>query len=196
VRGLIVLLLVIAAVLGLVVRQAHIQRNAVAAIARAGGSVKCDWEWSNRNKIPGGTPPAPLRFVDQIGVDYFGHVTAVEFPMYPSATDATLAEIGCRTPHYRYSMPTRVTKRRRDGASEATDGSLDPRTRRNHVTDAGLAHLTVSIYFESLYLGDTRVTDAGAKELNLVILQSSFDRFFQAVRFRLAFGSAAVGITG
>lgn len=46
VRELLVLVLVIGAGLGWIVRAARIQREAVAAITRAGGSVKYDWKWS------------------------------------------------------------------------------------------------------------------------------------------------------
>ena len=77
VRGLIVLVLVIGGWLGWLVRSARIQREAVAAIKNAGGTVKYDWEWSNGSMIPAGKPWAPRWLVDLIGVDYFGHVTAV-----------------------------------------------------------------------------------------------------------------------
>ena len=80
VRGLIVVVLLFGGWLGWLVRSARIQREAVAAITKAGGKVKYDWEWRDGNKIPTGEDPwAPLRLVDYIGVDYFGHVTVVEF---------------------------------------------------------------------------------------------------------------------
>jgi hypothetical protein len=53
VRGLIVLVLVIGAAIGWLVRSAHIQRDAVAAIRAAGGAVKYDWEWTNGKATPG-----------------------------------------------------------------------------------------------------------------------------------------------
>ena len=77
VRGLIVVVLVIGAWLGWLVRSARIQREAVAAITRTGGEVSYNWEWNNRNPIPGGPPQALRWLVDLIGVDYFGHVTEV-----------------------------------------------------------------------------------------------------------------------
>ena len=80
VRGLIVLVLLIGAGLGWIVRSARIQRNAVVAIEKAGGSVSYDWERSNGNDVPGGKPWAPRWLVDLVGVDYFGHVTAVCAP--------------------------------------------------------------------------------------------------------------------
>jgi hypothetical protein len=53
-RGLIVLVLLIGGGLGWVVRSvrsARIQRGAVAAIVRGGGSVKYNWEWPDGNDI-------------------------------------------------------------------------------------------------------------------------------------------------
>ena len=48
VRGLIVLVLVIGLWFGLIVRPAHHQHDAVAAVMKAHGSVKYDWEWQQR----------------------------------------------------------------------------------------------------------------------------------------------------
>lgn len=55
-RGLIAVVLVIGAGLGWLVRQAHIQRDAVAAIEEAGGEAYYDWEWewNNGKGIPEG----------------------------------------------------------------------------------------------------------------------------------------------
>jgi hypothetical protein len=50
VRGLIVFVIVVGAGLGWFVRQAHVQRDAVAAIEEAGGSVRYDWELSDGGK--------------------------------------------------------------------------------------------------------------------------------------------------
>jgi hypothetical protein len=75
-RGLAVFVIVVGARLGWIVRQAHVQRDAVAAIEEADGSVRYDWEWSDGKSLPGGRPWAPRWLVNLIGVDYFGHVTA------------------------------------------------------------------------------------------------------------------------
>jgi hypothetical protein len=60
---------VIGAGLGWVVHQANVQRDAVAAITRAGGTVMYDWELSNWKPIAGAKAPAPSWLVDLIGVD-------------------------------------------------------------------------------------------------------------------------------
>jgi len=96
VRGLIVLVLVLGGWLGWIVRNARIQREAVAVIRKMGGSFTYDWAWRDgetaagiRNangtllydwewyfgeEIPAGKPWAPKRLVDFVGVDYFGNV--------------------------------------------------------------------------------------------------------------------------
>ena len=79
VRWLIVLVLVIGAGLSWLVRSARIQREAVAAIEKAGGEVHFDWERKNGTVVPGGKLWEPARFVKLLGVDYFGHVTYVTF---------------------------------------------------------------------------------------------------------------------
>jgi hypothetical protein len=91
VRGLIVLVSVIGAWLGWLVRSARIQREAVAVIRSAGGSVSYDWVNSSGNLNFDGTPWVPKRLVDLIGVDYFGHVTDVSLQQ---ASDATIAQVG------------------------------------------------------------------------------------------------------
>ena len=94
VRGLILIVIVLGAGLGWIVRQAHIQRDAVAAIKKAGGTVSYDWKWKDGNSIRGGKPWARRWLVDLIGTDYFGHVAAVDFLEASTATDATLAHVG------------------------------------------------------------------------------------------------------
>jgi hypothetical protein len=140
VRGLIVLGLVIGAGLGWVVREAHIQRDAVAAIRKVGGKVFSGWEWRNYTYTSGGKPWAPRWFVDLIGVDYFGHVTAVGL-ISSSTADATLAHVG------------RLT------------GLRSLSLYKSNVTDAGLVHLKRMTNLSDLGLKDTQITDAGIEDL-------------------------------
>src|SRR6516225_2413481 len=94
VRGLILIVIVLGAGLGWIVRQAHIQRDAVAAIRKAGGSVTYDWEFDNGKFLPGGKPWAPSWLVDLIGVDFFDRVTLVDLRQAPRLPDTVLAEVG------------------------------------------------------------------------------------------------------
>ena len=79
VRSLIVLVLVVGLWLGWLVRGARIQRDAVAAITKAGDAP-----------VQGGKPWAAGWFVEMLGVDYFGNVAAV---IIPSASDGELLQI-------------------------------------------------------------------------------------------------------
>ena len=71
VRGLIVLILLAGSILGWIVNQAHVQRDAVAAIRRANGNVEYDL---NPNRSPWW-----LRWLaDRLGIDYVSHVIRVD----------------------------------------------------------------------------------------------------------------------
>lgn len=138
VRALVVAVLFIGAGLGWMVREARVQRDAVAAIKEAGSIVVYDCEWSDGKSIPGGKPWAPSWLVELIGVDYFGHVTYVALF---DAPDATLAHVGRLTPlQFFFSAAPAVT-------------------------DAGLAHLRGLTKLSDLRFNGTRVTDAGLVHL-------------------------------
>jgi hypothetical protein len=143
--GLIVLVLVIGAGLGWIVHEAHVQCDAVAAIEKAGGTVKYDWEWSNGKSVLGGKLWAPRRVVDLIGVDYFGHVSVVGFPENSGVTDAVFAEVG------RLTRVEQLFVRSTAGLCDA--GVI------NLMNSRGLTN------FNRLDLHDTRVTDAGLRHL-------------------------------
>jgi hypothetical protein len=86
-RGLILLVLVLGALLGWAVRRASVQRKAVATIVAAGGQVYYNWQWSpgptgqfaGRQVRPNATPGWPKWLVDAVGHEYFGHVAYVIF---------------------------------------------------------------------------------------------------------------------
>jgi internalin A len=164
VRGMIVIVLVIGIALGWVVRQAHVQRDAVAAILRAGGVVEHDWQRVNRKSIPGGEPSAPRWLVHLIGGDYFGHVTAVWLSNMKE-TDATLADVGHLTRLDELYINSQAIS---DAGLEHLAGLTKLSVislYRTQVTDAGLAHLKGLTNLSYLGLGGTRVTDAGLAHL-------------------------------
>ena len=87
VRALMVLVLVVGGGLGLVVHRAEVQRDAVAAIERAGGSVKYEREWNTSYGRPN-PAIAPSRWLlDRLGPDYFEHVVAVYLTNEAVVTD-------------------------------------------------------------------------------------------------------------
>jgi hypothetical protein len=177
VRGLIVLVLLIGGGLGWMVREAHMQRDAVAAVVKAGGTVLYDWR---RLKVdPGGSqfelrvgnsiseiiPWASGWLADRIGVDYFGHVRAVWLPKSPTANDATLARVGRLT--QLEELEVHVTSVSDAGLAHLK--AVTTLSRLNiagtQVTDAGLVHLKGLTNLSVLSLGGTRVTDAGLHQL-------------------------------
>jgi len=155
VRVLMVLVLVIGGGLGWLVRSAHIQRDAVAAIKSAGGSAKHDWESVGYHGVLLGHPPGPRWLSRFIGVDYFGRIADAWFGY--SATDAQIAPVA-QLDRLEYLW-----------------------LHRTQVTDSGLTHLMGLTKLRSLDLGGTRVSDAGLallkgltelESLNSAILKS------------------------
>jgi internalin A len=185
VRGLIVFVIVVGAGLGWIVRQAHIQRDAVAAIRKAGGTATYDWEWRDAytaaaikktkgnllydferyfgEKVEGGRPWAPKWLVDVIGADYFGHVAYVG--LYPKVNLETAIQIG------------RLTRLQELWLNQSSVGDVEIEQfkelrclvalllRDTQMTDAGLAHLKGLRKLSYLNAGRTRVTDAGLAHL-------------------------------
>ncbi len=161
IRGLIVLVLLIGAGLGWLVRSAHVQRDVVAAIWRAGGSVFYDSEWNNGKSVPGGKPWAPKWLVGLIGVDYFGHVTSVW--LQPAPTDGAIVEIGHLTQLERLQLVQGFVS---DGELAHLKGLTNlSNLLLGNVSDAGLAHLKGLTELKGLKLGGTQVTDAGLAHL-------------------------------
>lgn len=169
VRGLIVFVLVIGVGLGWIVHSAHIQRDAVAAIKKAGGLTFYDIP---RTPVVSWHEPSGWRTLVgvYIGIDYVGHVSHVTFaPITPTGNDAdrqeALARVGDLGQLETLNVP---------GAS-VTDGDLArldglyrlqqlmlPSTQ---ITDAGLAHLRGLTELTQLNLERTRVSDAGLVHL-------------------------------
>ncbi len=154
VRGLILLVLVIGVGLGWMVQSARNQHNAVAAIEKAGGSVSYDWEWRNGTDIPGRKPWAPRSLVDPIGVDYFGHVTAVSLP---GATDAAIVQVA------RLTQLQRLILAESSMSDVGVIAFFD--VNRPRVTSAGLMHLKKLTNLSELDLGGMQVSDAGLAHL-------------------------------
>src|SRR5215213_10651885 len=93
VRVLMVLVLILGCGLGWVVHRAHIQRDAVAAIERAGGGVMYEWQFKNGIPNPAGKPWVPKWLVDLVGVDYIGNAVYV-ISRTRKTSDAILESVG------------------------------------------------------------------------------------------------------
>ncbi len=160
VRGLIVLVLVIGAGLGWLVHSARVQREAVAAIQRAEGTINYEWELSNGKYIQGARPCAPRWLVELIGIDYFGHVTVVELSVSTKLTDATIEQVGRLT---RLAELVLIESPFSDPLRDDTKGLTNPGG--SQVTDASLVHLKALSKLSSLTLNGSRFTDAGLVHL-------------------------------
>jgi len=178
-RGLLVMVLAIGTVLGWVVRSARIQRDAVAAIERAGGHVEYDYEYPHGIGTRNGEPWAPKWLVNLIGLDYFAHVAWVD--LSGTRPDAVMPYVGQLNrieslilPHS-YGVRSDADRQWLGLGYGITDAgllhvaaltrlrSLDLST--DDVTDAGLAHLKGLTELQVLFLFDTQVTDAGLAHL-------------------------------
>jgi hypothetical protein len=170
VRALIVVVLLLGVGLGWIVREARIQRDAVAAIKETGGAVRYDWEFRNCEALPGGKPWAPRWLVDLIGVDYFGHITAaVAHHMSAETSDAVLAHVGRLTLVESLNLHDSSIS---DSGLVHLKGLTNLRVfllYRTQVSDAGLMHLKGLTNLTALQVDGTQVTDAGAQELKRVL---------------------------
>ncbi len=172
VRALMILLLVVGGGLGWIVRNARVQREAVAVIKKAGGSVRYDWERKNGKPIPNAGPWAPSWLVNYIGVDYFGNVVS-----------ASLREWGSDTELVHLAQLTRLERLSFIGCIYVTDTGLANLKGltglraldlcHTGVGDAGLAHLKGLNRLENLTLDSSAFTDEGLANLKgLTGLQS------------------------
>jgi hypothetical protein len=157
-------------------RRAHFQRDLVATIGIAGGSVKYDWEWRDGKSLPGAKPPAPERVVEFIGVDFFGQVKAVElFPRGRYVRDATATDRKKFDSALKSVAQLPRVEHLNLVASRVSDAdltNLNGLTDLTHldlnwteVTDAGLARLNAVPNLKRLFLHRAPITDAGLAQL-------------------------------
>jgi internalin A len=173
VRGMILLVFVIGAGLGWMVRSARIQRAAVAAIERAGGTVGYDLGWTDDPGSGNRGSWAPAWLVDAVGVDYFVGIVDVTFSR--SCSDRELALAG----HLSRLEQLGLT------GSRISDGGMVHLEALNHlswiglsstqVTDAGLIHLKGLTHLSGLDLSGTQITDLGLAHLDRLTKLAKLD---------------------
>jgi hypothetical protein len=146
------LVLILGGGFGWVAYNARVQRDAVAAIVRSGGSVLYDWEvstapdanvhtTSSSLPIPNGRPWWPKWLVSLLGPDYFGSVRS--------------AQLGPRDPDDVMSHVSRLGRLESLGLASV-----------HTMTDAGMAHLKGLTRLKELYLtAGAGVTGEGLKNL-------------------------------
>jgi hypothetical protein len=178
VRAMMILVVVLGGGLGWVahlVRQARIQREAVAAIRKIGGSYLYDWQLEGRRvRVKKGTniishevPGWPKWLLDRLGVDAFGSVTDVSLrrpygKLSIEEIDEAFAQVG-RLPGLKrvtflQAPATDARLAHLKGLSHLESLMLRG---RNEVSDAGVAHLARMTSVKGLYLEDSRITASG-----------------------------------
>ena len=91
VRGLIVAVLVLGGGLGWVVNRARVHREAVAAIERAGGSVKYEWDFAGWQFNSGGEPAWLKWLLKNAGPNYVAHIEVADLTR--GATDENVRPV-------------------------------------------------------------------------------------------------------
>jgi internalin A len=175
VRGLIVLVLLIGGCLGWMARNARIQRDAVAAIKRAGGSVRYSHVRRKSTSKQGQKPWVPVWLADLIGVDYLDHVTNVRLSESTMGTDSAIEQTGHLSQLRQLIL---------DDSSVGDAGLAHMRGLRSlsildlshtKVTDLGLAHLEGLLNLRALDLSHTQITGEGLAHLKGLENLSSLD---------------------
>jgi hypothetical protein len=159
VRGLIVVVLAVGGCLGWWLHLARVQRQAVAAIRAAGGSITYEWD------VPGApSTPGWRRWVaEHVAVDLTSNV--VEASLSSSCGDSELAQVA------QFDRLESLDVRSAN-VTDAGMASLGRLTRLRFlyledrpITDAALVHLEALTGLEILSLNRTPVTDAGLVHL-------------------------------
>jgi hypothetical protein len=164
VRSAMILILVLAAWLGLITHRARAQHEAVAAVRKGGGHVVYEGRYFDPRPSDVVGFFRPRWLVNLVGIDYLCNVTEVSLDGL--ATDAHLIPIG-RLPRLEHLSITRspIT----DAGLRHLQGLRELRKLYLHVTlisDRGLVHLSGMDSLQLLTLVDTKVTDEGLPMLS------------------------------
>ncbi len=165
-----ILVLALGAWLGWNAYCARVQRDAVAAITRAGGYVVYDSDLHDLFRRQRAELPGWNWLEDLIGIDYLSHVSEIAFD--GSATDADLIQVGRLSRLQRLSI----------SSSRISDAGLRHLRRltslrqlflhNSQISDEALINLDGLARLQLLTLVDTKITDAGLPYLrNLRCLQ-------------------------
>jgi hypothetical protein len=162
-RGLLLIVLAFGFGFGWIAHRARVQRKAVAAIRRAGGSALYEREMSPTTPYYRRTW-APDWLVERLGIDYFEDVVSVDLRRH--ATDLELAHVG-KLGRLKLLFLT---------SSLVTNNGMERLKDMRHlryldlsgtcISEEGLAHLKGLHRLESLYLnGNTLLGDVGLMHL-------------------------------
>lgn len=164
VRGLIILVILIAGCLGWVVNSARRQRATVQAIVHSSGGVYYDWQYRNGHFVMGRSARWPKWLDDHVGSDFLDDVTWVKVGRH-GISDAELLQVG----YLRQLEELHVSSLRTDAGLANLEGLGKLRKLFLYgpeFTDAALAHLKRLTRLRTLGLSNCLVTDAGLVHLN------------------------------
>ncbi len=141
------------------------QRDAVAAIQKAGGSAFYEWEWtSGRPAPPGAEPPWPKWLVKTLGRDAFGNVVAVNL-IGRDAGDALMTHIGCLR-HLEWLYLSDGIRTGTGFAQLEKLTALEMLALPNHrFSDDDLSHLAGMTKLKQIALIGPQITDKGLAHL-------------------------------
>lgn len=190
VRAMMIVVLIVGGGLGWTVYRARVQRDAVAAIEKAGGSVVYEWDWKDSRSPARGRRRVPRILIEYFGRDYFGSIKCVHLRNLNGAvtTDSLLEHVAqfdrleylgvaCGPLSDEGPMNLRRLTHLKDlvvytsmtGASlKCVRGMTELKELRlcnSSVTDADLVHVKDLTGLETLQLGSPYVTDEGLKLL-------------------------------
>jgi internalin A len=168
-RVLMVVVLVLGGGFGWLAYRARVQRQAVAAIEAAGGTVFYDWDYVNGKSIPPASRrPWPRWLLDLVGPDYLGSVTWVHLhgSAGAKADDTLMVHVG------RLDRLEMLDLRDNQGVTDAGLAELRRLTRlqglwldSTGVRGPGLVHLQGLTRLEHLSLDDIPLADADLAQL-------------------------------
>src|SRR5262249_49746026 len=147
VRALIALVLLVGGGLGWIVRSARVQRQALAAIRRAGGNYTYDWQYVGGEFVPFARPGWPQWSVARLGEDYFGHVNRVNLWIVRAPEDEP------PTDHEKRIIVEALAQIGHLSRLEELD------IEGTEAGDSGLANLERLTHLKTLTLGDWDLTD-------------------------------------
>ena len=170
IRALMALILLIACALGWMVNRARVQRIAVAAVRKAGGTAMYDFErsWAT---APRRRLPAWRRLIaNAIGIDFVSSVTLIQTPLDGSDSNCqnVLARLGDfeRLEYVNLIGPT---------VGDDVIASLRDKTRLRiivlqhaQITNAGLAHLKGLTNLRQVFVNDCELSDEALLHLKAV----------------------------
>jgi internalin A len=164
-RPIVATVFIFAALVGWREYLVHTQRDAVAAIQRAGGTVSYEWEF--RNGMPAQASLAPWRrwLISILGPDLFEHVVAVDLSNPRAADDVVMERVGKLERLEFLSLFNSSVTERGLARVRGLTGLKKLYLHSTGIQGPALAHLERMVNLQDLFLPEVPVTDADVAHL-------------------------------